>query len=231
VRYLTKRAGPRKSNPRKFLSEKKIMSRFIAFSLVAALFAACPFAARAEQTPAPAPEPAAAAETAPAPGAFGFSFFGIDGKEMPLSAHQGKVLLIVNTATGCGFAGHFRDLQKLQDTYGAEGLVVIGVPSNDFGGQEPLDGAGLKKTVADNYGATFPLTQKIAVSGAAAHPFYVWAGKQNVGGLLSSKPRWNFHKYLIGRDGRVLLSAGPTTGPLESGFVNTLKTALSQKTE
>ncbi|MDP2206177.1 MAG: glutathione peroxidase [Alphaproteobacteria bacterium] len=201
------------------------MSRFIAFSIAAALFVTSIAPALAEQTAAPA------VATPAAPGAFGFHFFGIDGTEMPLSAYQGKVLLIVNTATGCGFAGHFRDLQKLHDTHGADGLVVIGVPSNDFGGQEPLDGDALKKAVADTYGATFPLTQKIAVSGGAAHPFYVWAGKQNVGGLLSSKPRWNFHKYLIGRDGRVLVSAGPTTGPLESGFLSSIKTALSQKTE
>lgn len=202
------------------------MPGFITLMLAALLVAVPVSAVRAERV-APPPEASAVA----APGAFGFDFFSIDGTEMPLSAYQGKVLLIVNTATGCGFAGHFRDLQKLQDTYAAEGLVVIGVPSNDFGGQEPLDGAELKKTVADTYGVNFPLTQKTAVSGGAAHPFYVWAGKQNVGGLLSSKPRWNFHKYLIGRDGRVLASAGPTTGPLDGGFVATLKTALSQKTE
>ncbi|MFN7114684.1 MAG: glutathione peroxidase [Alphaproteobacteria bacterium] len=201
------------------------MSRFIALGLAAALFAAVPLSAHAEQTAAPA------AAAPAAPGAFGFDFFAIDGTEMPLSAYQGKVLLIVNTATGCGFAGHFRDLQKLHDTYGADGLVVIGVPSNDFGGQEPLDGDALKKAVTDSYGVTFPLTQKIAVSGGAAHPFYVWAGKQNVGGLLSSKPRWNFHKYLIGRDGRVLASAGPTTGPLAGGFVESIKTALAQKVD
>lgn len=205
------------------------MSRFIVFSLVAALFTIVSLPAHAGQVTMATQEPAVTAETPAATGAFGFTFFNIEGTEMPLSAHQGKVLLIVNTATGCGFSGHFRDLQKLQDIYGTEGLVVIGVPSNDFGAQEPLDGDALKKTVADSYGATFPLTQKIGVSGGAAHPFYVWAGQQNVGGLLSSKPRWNFHKYLIGRDGRVLVSAGPTTGPLESGFVTSLKTALSQK--
>jgi glutathione peroxidase len=168
---------------------------------------------------------------AAAPGAFDFTFFAIDGTEMPLSDYQGKVMLVVNTATGCGFAGHFHALQKLHDTYSAEGLVVVGVPSNDFGGQEPLDGEILRKTVADTYGVNFPLTQKTAVSGAAAHPFYVWAGKQNVGGLLSSKPRWNFHKYLIGRDGRVLASAGPTTGPLDSGFTAAIKAAISQNIE
>jgi len=207
------------------------MSRFSACGLAAAVFIACSAPAAADRVaPAPSAEPTEAAVTTPAvQSAYDFSFFSIGGKEMPLSAYRGKVLLVVNTATGCGFAGHFRDLQKLQDTYGEEGLVVIGVPSNDFGGQEPLDGEVLQKTVSATYGATFALTQKTAVSGAAVHPFYVWAGKQNAGGLLSSKPRWNFHKYLIGRDGRVRASAGPTTAPLDSGFTAAIKTALAEK--
>lgn len=175
-------------------------------------------------------QPQPAAQSAPID-AFSFSFFGIDGTEIPLKDLRGKALLVVNTATGCGFAGQFRDLQKLQDTYGKDGLVVIGVPSNDFGGQEPLDGDVLKKTVADTYGATFALTQKTAVSGAAAHPFYLWAAKQGAGGLLSAKPRWNFHKYLIGRDGRVLASVPATTGPLDATFAAQIKSALSQKSD
>lgn len=209
------------------------MSRLFACGLAAAVFIACAAPAAADRAvPAASADPVESAVTKPtAQSAYVFSFFSIDGKEMPLSAYRGKALLVVNTATGCGFAGHFRDLQKLQETYGEDGLVVIGVPSNDFGGQEPLEGETLQKTVADTYGATFALTQKTAVSGAAAHPFYVWAGRQNAGGLLSSKPRWNFHKYLIGRDGRVRASAGPTTGPLDSGFVASIKAALSEKIE
>jgi len=200
------------------------------FSFMTALFILATFILAS--LPAAAQEPAATQTQSTAPqDAFGFEFFGIDGKEMPLETYRGKVLLVVNTATGCGFAGHFRDLQKLQDTYGEQGLAVIGVPSNDFGGQEPLDGDVLKKTVESTYGVTFPLTQKTAVSGAAAHPFYQWAGKQNAGGLLSSKPRCNFHKYLIGRDGRILASAGPTTGPLDKDFEGKIKSALAQKTE
>lgn len=172
-----------------------------------------------------------AATTPAAQTAFDFTFFDIDGNEMPLKNFSGKVLLVVNTATGCGFAGQFKDLQKLADTYGAQGLVVIGVPSNDFGGQEPLDGADIKKAVQGDYGATFTLTQKTAVSGAAAHPFYTWAAQQNAGGILSSKPRWNFHKYLIGRDGKVAASVAATTNPSDKDFIQSIETALAQKAE
>ena len=194
--------------------------------MMLALCCALPAAAMAKiKAPAPAAE-APATQTA-----FDFTFFDIDGNEMPLKNFSGKVLLIVNTATGCGFAGQFKDLQKLADTYGEQGLVVIGVPSNDFGGQEPLDGADIKKTVAGDYGATFTLTQKSAVSGAAAHPFYTWAAQQNAGGILSSKPRWNFHKYLIGRDGKVAASVAATTNPSDKDFIQSIETALAQKTE
>ncbi len=198
---------------------------FARLMIALALCLAIPAAAMARiQAPAPAETPAAQT-------AFDFTFFDIDGNEMPLKDFSGKVLLVVNTATGCGFAGQFKDLQKLADTYGEQGLVVIGVPSNDFGGQEPLDGADIKKAVQGDYGVTFTLTQNSAVSGAAAHPFYIWAAKQNAGGILSSKPRWNFHKYLIGRDGKVTASAPATTNPSDKDFIQSIEAALAQKTE
>lgn len=196
------------------------------FICALALSLLLPAAAYAQTTAAPA-----AAEIPAEKTAFDFTFFDINGKELPLENYRGKVLLVVNTATGCGFAGQFKDLQKLADTYGEQGLVILGVPSNDFGGQEPLDGADIQKTVSENYGATFALTQKSAVSGAAAHPFYVWAGKQNAGGLLSSKPRWNFHKYLIGRDGKIAQSSAATTNPLDKDFVQNIEAALAKKVD
>lgn len=163
--------------------------------------------------------------------AYDFTFFDLDGNELPLSAYRGKVVLIVNTASGCGFAGQFRELQKLSEVYGAQGLVVIGVPSNDFGGQEPLEGDALRKAAEVDYGATFTLTQKTPVSGTAAHPFYVWAAGQNVGGLLSRVPRWNFHKYVIGRDGTLRLSVPATTAPQDAGFTARIEALLSEKTD
>lgn len=200
-----------------------MLHRFICALAVCFALIAPACTAHAADTPA--------ATTPAAQTAFDFTFFDIDGNEMPLKNFSGKVLLVVNTATGCGFAGQFKDLQKLADTYGEQGLVVIGVPSNDFGGQEPLDGADIKKAVQGDYGATFTLTQKTAVSGAAAHPFYTWAAQQNAGGILSSKPRWNFHKYLIGRDGKVAASVAATTNPSDKDFIQSIETALAQKAE
>lgn len=162
--------------------------------------------------------------------AFDFSFKMPDGKDLPLSTYHGKVVLIVNTATGCGFAGHLDELQKLYTQYKEAGLVVIGVPSNDFGGQEPVSDEKMTETLKTSHGVTFPVTAKTVVSGASAHEFYLWAGKQNAGNLLTNKPRWNFHKYLISRDGRVLDSAGATTAPLEADFVAQIEAALASKT-
>ena len=161
--------------------------------------------------------------------AYDFSFTTPDGKAMPLSAYKGKVILVVNTATGCGFAGQLSGLQTLYERYKDKGLVVLGVPSNDFGSQEPLDNAAMAAGLKKSHGVTFPLTAKTVVSGTSAHDFYVWAGRQNVGNLLTNKPRWNFHKYLVGRDGQLLDSSGATTDPLESGFVAKIDTALAKK--
>lgn len=158
-----------------------------------------------------------------------FTFTTPDGKAMPLSAYKGKVILIVNTATGCGFAGQLSGLQTLHEKYKDKGLVVLGVPSNDFGGQEPLDNTAMAASLKKSHGVTFPVTAKTVVSGKAAHDFYVWAGSQNVGNLLTNKPRWNFHKYLVGRDGQLLDSRGATTAPLESGFTAKIDAALAKK--
>ncbi len=135
--------------------------------------------------------------------AFDFEFTSIDGKPMPLSAYAGKVLVVVNTASFCGFTKQYTGLQKLQETYEQKGLVVIGVPSNDFGGQEPGSAENIKEFCEGNFGITFPLTQKNVVKGDGAHRFYKWAA-----GALGPKavPGWNFHKYLIGRDGLIVQS-------------------------
>jgi len=193
--------------------------------LPALLFCAFPAAAAEQSTPV-------APLTAETQNAFGFSFTSPAGKDLPLSAYKGKVLLVVNTATGCGFAGHLNELQQLHKKYEDKGLVVLGVPSNDFGGQEPVADDKMAETLkaAHGHGVTFPVTAKTVVSGKNAHDFYVWAGKQNAGNLLTNKPRWNFHKYLIGRDGRVLDSTGATTNPLDAGFVAKIEAALASKT-
>ncbi len=146
--------------------------------------------------------PAAAIPTASQTGsAHDFAFTSIDGSPMPLSRYAGKVLLVVNTASLCGFTPQYRGLQALHERYGERGLVVIGAPSNDFGGQEPKSASEIKEFCQGAFGVTFPLTEKVGVTGPNAHPFYKWA--RETGGQKLA-PRWNFHKYLISADGKLV---------------------------
>jgi glutathione peroxidase len=138
--------------------------------------------------------------------AYGFEFTALEGGALPLAAWRGRPVLIVNTASYCGYTPQYRDLEALWQRYRDRGLVVLGVPSNDFGQQEPGTAAEIRKFCDTSYQVDFPLTEKCRVVGAAAHPFYRWvAGILGEGGT----PRWNFHKYLIGPDGQ-LAGAWPT---------------------
>jgi glutathione peroxidase len=128
--------------------------------------------------------------------AYDLSFQSIDGQAMPLSAYRGKVLLIVNTASQCGFTDQYAGLQALYERYRDQGLVVIGVPSNDFGGQEPKPEKDVKAFAESSYGVSFPLTRKYQVKGPQAHAFYQFAASEL--GMFNA-PAWNFHKYLTGR--------------------------------
>jgi glutathione peroxidase len=130
--------------------------------------------------------------------AFDFSFKTIDGKPMPFAQYRGKALLVVNTASECGFTPQYKGLEELSRAYARRGLIVIGVPSNDFGAQEPGSDAEIAQFCETNYHTTFPLTHKEPVIGAAAHPFYKWIASELGEDHL---PKWNFAKYLIGRDG------------------------------
>jgi len=130
-----------------------------------------------------------------------FSFTSIGGEPMPLSQYAGKVLLVVNTASLCGFTPQYQGLQALWQDYRDRGLVVIGAPSNDFGGQEPKSESEIKEFCQGAFGVNFPLTEKIQVKGPDAHPFYQWA-RETGGETLA--PRWNFHKYLISADGKLV---------------------------
>jgi glutathione peroxidase len=131
--------------------------------------------------------------------AWQFTFEGIDGKPIRLADDRGKAILVVNTACLCGYTPQFAGLQKLWTQFHDNGLVIIGVPSNDFGGQDPGTNDEIASFAAKEYGVTFPMAAKQVVVGAKAHPFYRWAAAQRPNEL----PRWNFHKYLIGRDGRI----------------------------
>jgi glutathione peroxidase len=146
---------------------------------------------------------ACAALAAPAAAAgpmHNFSFTSIDGEPMPMSGFAGQAVLVVNTASLCGFTRQYGALQQVFDTYRARGLVVLGVPSNDFGGQEPGTEAEIKQFCEVNFAVDFPLTAKQVVKGDAAHPFFR-AVVAELG--PDAAPRWNFHKFLVAPDGRL----------------------------
>ena len=140
-----------------------------------------------------------------------FSFKTIDGAALPLSQFRGKAVLVVNTASECGYTPQYKDLEALWQRYRDRGLVVLGVPSNDFGGQEPGTEAEIKRFCERQYAVDFPLAGKEQVSGAAAHPFYKWAA-QAAG--AESAPRWKFHKYLVGPGGGIAAWFPTRTAPL-----------------
>ena len=138
-----------------------------------------------------------------------FSFEKPEGGVLALSDLAGKPVLVVNTATACGYAGQFNGLQALWTRFGERGLTVIAVPSPDFGNQEPLDGLAIAQAARQNHGVTFPVVAKVHVKGPAAHPFYRWAAMEKPG----STPGWNFHKYLVARDGSLLAAFPHTVDP------------------
>jgi len=129
---------------------------------------------------------------------YDFAFTSIDGQPLALAQFRGRPLLVVNTASFCGFTDQYKDLEALWRRYRARGLVVIGVPSNDFGEQEPGSAQEIKQFCESHYAVDFPLTEKQPVIGAAAHPFFRWIADE-LG--EAGTPRWNFHKYLVGPDG------------------------------
>ena len=163
-----------------------------------------------------------------APSAYDFSFTAINGDPLPLSSFKNKVVLVVNTASRCGFTAQYDGLQKLYDAYKDKGLVVLGVPSNDFGGQEPGSNQEIKEFCEMNFAINFPMAEKTSVTGKNAHPFYKWAAKQGKGGALASKPRWNFHKYLVGPDGTLAGSYGAITKPRSSDMVKAIEAELAK---
>ncbi|ADE40606.1 glutathione peroxidase [Candidatus Puniceispirillum marinum] len=138
------------------------------------------------------------------------SFENIEGGTLDLAEFRGKVILLVNTASQCGFTPQYEALQAMWDNYRDRGLVVIGVPSNDFGGQEPGANSQIKQFCTINYGIDFPMTEKVAVTGSDIHPYYQWV--LEAGGRLAM-PRWNFYKHLIDQEGNFVTWFAATTAP------------------
>jgi glutathione peroxidase len=143
--------------------------------------------------------------------AYDYSFNTLMGKKpLPLSNYKGQVIMVVNTASHCGFTPQYAGLEALYEKYKDRGFVIIGVPSNDFGEQEPGSNEEIAKFCKINFGVSFPMTAKEVVSGEHAHPFYLWARKE-LG--FGSGPKWNFHKYLIDRNGKLVDYFYSTTKP------------------
>ncbi len=133
-----------------------------------------------------------------------FNVKNLQGEEVKLEAYKGKVLLIVNTASRCGYTPQLKSLEELYKKYKDRGFAVLGFPSNDFGKQEPLDGNEIKEFCEVNYRVTFPVFEKVHVRGSWAVPLYKFLSDKKLNGKVSSSPRWNFHKYLIDKQGNVV---------------------------
>ena len=144
---------------------------------------------------------------------FDFSALAIDGKPVDLSVYRGNVLLIVNTASKCGFTPQYKGLQKIFEQYAERGLAVLGFPCDQFGHQEPAGESEINSFCEMNFGVSFPLFAKIEVNGSATHPLYVWLKSSRPGILGSEAIKWNFTKFIVGRDGQPLARHAPTVNP------------------
>ena len=157
--------------------------------------------------------------------AYQFEFVSIDGERLPLDAWRGRPLLVVNTASFCGYTPQYSELEALWQRYRGRGLVVLGVPSNDFGRQEPGSASEIKEFCASNYSVDFPLTEKYGVIGGEAHPFYRWVA-ESLG--EAGTPRWNFHKYLIGPDGQLAGAWPAQVRPSDAAITGEIEQALGK---
>jgi glutathione peroxidase len=144
---------------------------------------------------------------------YDFQAQSIRGETVDLAQYRGQVMLIVNTASACGFTPQFKGLEQLWADYGARGLVVLGFPSNEFGGQDPGSNEEIASFCEMNYGVSFPMMSKVRVNGAEAHPLWQWLKSEKPGFLGTELIKWNFSKFLIGRDGQVLKRYAPNDAP------------------
>ncbi|WP_424811719.1 glutathione peroxidase [Roseococcus sp. YIM B11640] len=167
--------------------------------------------------------PAAMAQpNPPAANAFGFTFQSLEGAAMPLSRFRGRVLLVANTASFCGFTPQYAALQRVHDRYEAQGLTVIGVPSNDFN-QESTDAEKIREFCDGMFGITFPMTALNHVKGQEAHPFFAWAARE------AGPVGWNFHKYLVSRNGAQVQGFSTRTDPEAPEVTSAIEAALAAR--
>ena len=156
--------------------------------------------------------------------AYDFQFNDLDGSSLSLSDYKDKVIIVVNVASQCGFTKQYEDMQNIWEKYQSKGIVMLGIPSNDFGDQEPGSSKDIKNFCEAKFGITFPMTEKISVKGEKAHPFYKWA-KENYG--KSAIPKWNFHKIVIGKDGKIFDTFASITNPSSKRFIKAIEKALN----
>lgn len=154
---------------------------------------------------------------------FDFKINDINEEVLDLSNYKDNIILLVNVASNCGFTKQYTELQNLYEKYKDKGFVVLGVPSNQFGGQEPGSNDEIKNFCEANFNITFPMTEKVDVKGENAHPIYLWA-KDNYG--ISSIPKWNFHKILINKEGKVEKTYSSFTNPMSKKIVNKIEEIL-----
>ena len=155
--------------------------------------------------------------------AYDFNFNYLDGSPLSLAEYKNKVIVVVNVASQCGFTNQYEDMQKIWETYQKKGLIILGVPSNNFGNQEPGSNKEIKNFCEAKFGITFPMTEKVSVKGEKAHPFYVWA-KKNHG--KSAVPKWNFHKIIIDKSGKVSETFTSITKPTSKKFKRSIEKLL-----
>ena len=159
------------------------------------------------------------------PSVYDFDALQINGKRTKLNKYKGKVMLIVNTASACGFTPQFGGLEELHKTYGKKGLVVLGFPCNQFGAQDPGSNEEIAGFCQLNYGVSFPMMAKIDVNGPQAEPLYEWLAKEAPGLLGSTSIKWNFTKFLVGKDGQVVHRYAPQDAP--EGLAKDIEAALA----
>lgn len=156
-----------------------------------------------------------------------FNVKTIAGHDISLEVFKGKVLLIVNTASGCGFTPQLRELEELRQDFEGQDFEILAFPSNDFGGQEPLDGDKIVEFCTVNYGTNYPLFNKIRVRGPYAHPLYSFLSDKKLNARVNSVPRWNFHKFLVNKEGEVCDFFYPFTHPTSSKIKKKIERLLT----
>ncbi len=152
--------------------------------------------------------------------AYDFKFKDLDGSILDLAEYKGKIIVVVNVASQCGFTNQYEDMQNVWEKYQSKGIIMLGVPSNDFGQQEPGSSIEIKNFCEAKFGISFPMTEKVQVKGTEAHPFYIWA-RETYG--KAAIPKWNFHKIIINKDGKIAETFSSITKPTSKKFIKVIE--------